>query len=348
MQLNDKFASYKREKFVIWTKQDTIPDISHETGSIFDSNIRDLAAAIMADNLTDIQLIEELQRHGEKVTLSMTAKKRPILMKKLNHLNAREKAKNAPPKPTKKRRSTGRASTGVDLFSSDDSDIDVRVKPETQPTLRSKMTSTPRSTRSQNALTTRGKSATESKDTNNSNVEDEQVLNHVASTSRLNTSKKQATLPSIVTKSLIKGRRSGVLRKSPPTQSFDRNQTFDDFDSSDSDIDGSSFEVENRSMNTTFTLGSPEVGKKSRIWTNTISKSKYDEHNNAGDNSFTEEQIIRQGFKTVDHKSAFRSQCLQHISMVVVCVVAIFFAILATVYLGMKSETSEMVIDNGK
>ncbi|KAK3103852.1 hypothetical protein FSP39_022419 [Pinctada imbricata] len=69
----------------------------------------------MAEKLTDAEIAEELKRHGESVKLPIDRKKRPILIKKLNHFRARER-----PSPSKK--STARQKTVEVEFSSEESE----------------------------------------------------------------------------------------------------------------------------------------------------------------------------------------------------------------------------------
>lgn len=57
----------------------------------------------MADKITDEELVEELKAYGEVVKVPIDRKKRPILIKKLNHFKARDRPANQGKKTTPSR-----------------------------------------------------------------------------------------------------------------------------------------------------------------------------------------------------------------------------------------------------
>lgn len=73
----------------------------------------------MADKLNDQEIVNELKRFGESVKVPIDKKKRPILIKKLNHYYAKE---NPPPKRGKSTVKATRKTAVVEEFSDESQD----------------------------------------------------------------------------------------------------------------------------------------------------------------------------------------------------------------------------------
>ena len=228
----------------------------------------------MADSLTDEQLVEELRSHGETVSLPIKANKRPILMKKLNHLRARDRP---PQQKGKGKQQAQRRQVNLEAFSSDDSELSdaapasatsprqshslsqINNRRSLQPSESSKITEVvTRSLRrrpnvSPLSVAVRGRQTPDSIDRPGSST---------TTPSQSQRSRRDETPePDEVSP-------SGSNYRSPPLYpdisayslgSASRDTSFSDrstipFESSDSDPEGSSYEVENKSVNTTFSL----------------------------------------------------------------------------------------------
>ncbi|KAL8566384.1 hypothetical protein ACOMHN_049342 [Nucella lapillus] len=231
----------------------------------------------MADSLTDEQLVDELRSYGEVISLPIKANKRQILMKKLNHLRSR----NRPPQQKGKgKQPAQRRQLNLEAFSSDDSENELGPAPgPSRSPIASGRTLEPSAASNKiTEVVTRSLRRRPNVSPLSVSVRGRRESNELpARPSSATNLSRGPTSPRdpVPTKASDQNRpgspgRSGYRSPSlyPNLAGFthgstyrdtDRDLSFSDrsiipFESSDSDIEGSSYEVENKSVNTSFSL----------------------------------------------------------------------------------------------
>ncbi|XP_060082211.1 inner nuclear membrane protein Man1-like [Ylistrum balloti] len=327
----------------------------------------------MADKLSDIELVEELNRFGEEVKKPIDRKRRPLLVKKLNHLRARENASTRAKKTTNTRKKQN-----VEFSSEDESEIEDVAAPTTASRLPGRK-SLRQNTSAYSSITDTIEMSPSTKRTN------------FRSRRSITIAKDQST--PVVNNSNTPGP-SGSPRLYPDLSRFsdtdntnskgkgwkyqrnakDEEDSYDfKGDFSDSDPDESTYEVVNKSMNTTFTVADSETrneededddaddgesindirdyntrfstrlrnrheGSKnnsSKITsTSQTKKSKTANHVN----SFTEEEIRQYGFKTHEDSRKMKPQVASYVSTGILIIVVVFFASLGMLYMYMRGD----------
>jgi hypothetical protein len=238
----------------------------------------------MAESLNDEQLVAELQSYGETVALPIKPNRRPILMKKLNHLRSRNKS---PVQKGKGRQAARRSELGA--FSSDDSDD----QPESDATAEFVQSQEASRTTSTNSRRSVGSSNTVSDVVNRSlrrrsrlsppgvraaarnspDIDELEFQQFAAGRNRSVTSttttsqnqrRRRTATPDVDQPAHSNASPSVPPRLYPelPAESDTPPHTnaayandeslIPNFESSDSDIEGSSYEVANKSVNTSF------------------------------------------------------------------------------------------------
>ena len=296
----------------------------------------------MADSLTDEQLVGELRRYGETVSLPIKPNKRPILIKKLNHLRSRNKS---PQQKGKGKQPAQRRQSNMGAFSSDDSDAELDPTPGPSRSEGSTRRSLEQSTPSKiTEVVTRSLRR-------RPNVG---PLSVTVGRGRRPTDAVQAGLLATPGGSTAlssgKWRRRG-LDDAPETDEMSpngssyrsprlypdisaqrvtaRDSSFSDrstipFESSESDVEGSSYEVANKSVNTSFTL---TRGGRSPA-SNHVSPSRQ---------SFeTNHTFYRRGLAS--HSRLRRRFYPEHVSFGLVALVLAFFVVIFFGYMFVRKE----------
>ncbi|XP_055999986.1 inner nuclear membrane protein Man1-like isoform X3 [Ostrea edulis] len=294
----------------------------------------------MADKITDEELAEELKAYGEVVKVPIDKKKRSILIKKLNHFRARERIVNQGKKTTPSR---SRHTKNVEFSSAEESEEEpvgpvkrILGKQGTQknPVLSYSKTDTieispPRTRAGSRRSARRSGVGTNSNDT-------------------------AAPSPSVPSKSLypdLSRDVGGATRNSSMNYSYDNQNEFTDSDPEES------IYVENKSVNTTFTLRdsfvedheSPVNRSVKQRRPITRGKSSKKENNaswpvysNQKMNSITDnkEEEDEQDSQQFDHSYEPRAS---FISTSILCVVICFFLVVGTTYVYLRQDTVEVV-----
>ncbi|KAK3582031.1 hypothetical protein CHS0354_000272 [Potamilus streckersoni] len=262
----------------------------------------------MADKLSDQELAEELKKYGEDVKVPIDYRKRPILVKKLNHYRAKENP------PLKKNRGGGRkigrtsAPHRNQEFSDESQDEESETKSIHEHVLR---TVTPNIDKTPSSSTRTPTRASRSKGT------------------------KAGHIVSIANSSIQRGRRS--------LTSTHHELYADEFSDLDADTaDESTYEVQDRSINTTlplyhdddrpadasFAASQTTKSIRRRSWLfSGRSNTHQENHINHASNIENEE-----GFKTKDDSVQMYRLRDQHISKGILVFVALFFVTLAMGY----------------
>ena len=178
----------------------------------------------MADKMTDHELANELKRFGEEIKVPIDKRKRPLLIKKLNHYKARENP------PLKRSRSGGRASkrSVAPQEFSDDSQDETEVAPISKRIFsgrKSNVSSTSTYEPTVRSLRNRSTEASTSATKNNA-------------------------------KSTRNSRTSDVNKRLTSVRQMELYP--EEFSDADDTADESIYEVENKSINTTFNFDSVE------------------------------------------------------------------------------------------
>ncbi|KAL3852363.1 hypothetical protein ACJMK2_016017 [Sinanodonta woodiana] len=269
----------------------------------------------MADKLSDLELADELRKYGEDVKVPIDYRKRPILVKKLNHYRAKENP------PIKKNRGGGKkiGRTSAPLrdheFSDESQDEETETKSIHGYVLRA-VTPNINKTPSSPRTPTRG-STSSSKVTKAGHI---------------------VPLP-VVNSSIQRGRKS---LPSPQHELY-----ADEFSDSDAETaDESTYEVQDRSINTTLPLDyaddrptntSAAVNQRTnstrrRSWLfSGRSNTHKENHINHASNVETEDNL-QKGFQTKDDSVQMYRLRDQHISKGILVFVALFFVTLALGY----------------
>ncbi|XP_041349806.1 inner nuclear membrane protein Man1-like isoform X2 [Gigantopelta aegis] len=299
----------------------------------------------MADKITDEQLVEELERFGEKVKLPIKRDKRALLIKKLNHLRSKQRGNDRSSK-----RLSGRKT--LDVFSSDDSETECAGQAEGR-----KKTKTARAvdmvTRSLRQRTAAASTPVASPhfdhDTSSSVLRrplrsrmSENSRSPTSSSPRKGThlnqsigSKSNKLYPDLDALNESANRSTEILR----------DETFESSDDEyliEQDADDSSYEVQNKSVNTTFTIES----NNSRYDTNTspyrsnlsFTNHIHEDRKNTPKRKSVSNHVSprNQNEKRYQYKKRYPEHV--HVSRGIVMFVAIFFVIVATGYIFLRKE----------
>ncbi|KAL5015529.1 hypothetical protein ScPMuIL_009799 [Solemya velum] len=282
----------------------------------------------MADKLTDAELVEELERFGEVVKKPIDRKKRPILIKKLNHLRAREN----PPVQSKKV-STSRRRRAKE-FSDDESDTEA---------IPSRATRSSKTNQSRNLI----KSAV---------VKDDDLEN--SHLSNLNSSRLRARLSNDEVPR-YRGRNSF---HSPPTTDIDnarneinskhnfqrpslqtekstttrnrqysflqKQKDYDNGEFSDSDLESNSIYEADKSINTTFS----------------IERGIDDDLKTFSPRTKPTRISLDSKISTVPKKIQRTSEQIPRVSMIILSVMAVFFLLLGISYIFVTGEKITLII----
>ena len=278
-------------------------------------------AADMADRITDEELIDALRQFGDTVKVPIDRKKRPILIKKLNHYRARENVAN------KQKKSQNSRKKQVVEFSSED-ESEEEPAPITPSCLLGR-----RPVRQNKSF---GYSNTETIEVSPPSSKSLRSRNSTAS---------NKLYPDLSEFDANTSNSSKVWENSTSNDkpSYDNEFT-------DSDPDESVYEVTNKSINTTFTLHERNredcnndksfASKYGRLGNNVsadaspnVINRKNIASNHVSTSSFTEEEIRQQGFKTCDDARKYKQPAASYISTGILVVTAIFFTSLAAIYL---------------
>ncbi|XP_050413817.2 inner nuclear membrane protein Man1 [Patella vulgata] len=303
------------------------------------------------DDISDKQLVEELAKYGEKITLPLKTGKREILIKKLNHFRVRERSDESPIKKSGRNRRT------LDAVSSDESDSSSKedvASGSSQTFLKS----------------VRRRSAAASN--TQSNVDDEGFKRPTPRRSRrsepvvpMSTNKTSRSSSKLYPSSRLNDKSTGYVDSStqsgPSTSKF--NSLYDygkSLDTSDSELEmeESLYEVENKSVNTTLPYDEDEeFESKIPIKSNTKPTTRY---TSSFLNSFRKEyqftpstrplpSTSRNSYRNTNNDTNTNNSQKQskkkkygfypeHISEGLVAVVILFFVCLVVGYMFVKSD----------
>ncbi|XP_021344018.1 inner nuclear membrane protein Man1-like isoform X2 [Mizuhopecten yessoensis] len=329
----------------------------------------------MADKLSDIELVEELSRLGEEVKQPIDRKKRPILVKKLNHLRARENIANKLKKTTNSRKKQN-----VEFSSEDESEIEDVAAPTTA----SRLPGRKPLRQNTSAYSSTTDTIEMSPSTKRTNFRSRRSITsakdqHVVNNSLSNTpgpSGASRLYPDLTPFSDTANTSSNSKAKGWKNQrnAQDEEDSYDfKGDFSDTDAEESMYEVVNQSMNTTFPVADSatrneeeedddadeeefvndtrdyntrfsnrlrnrhEVTKNNSSKTTTSQTKKSSKTTNHV-NSFTEEEIRQYGFKTHEDSQKMKPQVASYVSTLILIIVAVFFASLGMLYIYMRSD----------
>lgn len=298
----------------------------------------------MADSLTDQQLVQELQSFGENVSLPIKAIRRPILIKKLNHLKSRTR-----PPLQKGKQTIQRPSLKLDVLSSDDSEEDQEPTTSTpsqsfnygahdhsasskitevvKRSLRRKPIVSPvnamgSSVRSRRILTTESKSRTREQ---SSQAEESLTSTDIVS-------------PNSRSRSNLYPDLSALRDKDASISSHDIRDTT--FESSDSDMDGTSYEVENKSVNTTFSLGR---GRRTPTSNHVTPQKNFTPQNPSKPSQYSSNSVPDQNSVSSRNNLAFRGHRRrrfypEHVPFGLVGLALAFFVIITLSYMFVRKD----------
>lgn len=316
----------------------------------------------MSDKITDEELVEALSRYGEKVKLPIDIKKRPLLLKKLNHFKARERPPPQPKKPAPYKRGSKRPEPrAAEEFSSEDSaNEDETISKSTKLFKRKSVDSSSTSFYSNTdtlELSPNNYSRPKLRSRARNNHEDFPSNSPVANNSK--SPNKSSLYPDLSTlTSKFRGQRNsqGINQSAVSGRNIDYNA--EEF--TDSDPDESMYEVVNKSINTTFTIENnhdnpsdnldlgryggnlkSRAGKSSqkRIYGAQQTSPKHVRPNNS-----CTEDITEHGFISSERNRHFSMPRETSISTCIVALVIAFFLAITLTYVFMRrSEIGDFI-----
>ncbi|KAJ8301744.1 hypothetical protein KUTeg_020731 [Tegillarca granosa] len=301
----------------------------------------------MSDKITDEELAETLERYGEKVKLPIDRRKRPLLLKKLNHFKARER----PPPQLKKAASYKRGKRpepqAAEEFSSEDSGYEDETVSELFK-IKSLDTSSTSFYSNTDTLELSPNNYRRPMLRNRARNDDNGPLN----SSVANHSKQQNKSSLYPDLSTLTGK-FRVQRNSQGINQSESNIDYNAEEFTDSDPDESLYEVVNKSINTTFTIennhdnpsdglnlsrygGSlkSRAGKSSQKWM--YGAQKASPKNKLQNNSCTEEDVTEHGFRSSEQNRHFYIPRETSISTCIVALVIAFFLAITLTYVFMR------------
>lgn len=260
--------------------------------------------------MTDRELAAELKRFGEEVKLPIEGRKRPILIKKLNHYKAKE---NPPPKRSRSGGRQPKRSVAPPEFSDDSQD-----ETETEP-----------------------KRIFHRKKQNNSSTSAYEPERR--SLRNRSTESSSMTVPK-------SGRGKGLLDVNSRVTAVKQMEIYpNEFSDTDDTADESVYEVENKSINTTFNFDSVEnedeedispspkwsrTGQYSSRRVNTSLINDKSAHSNLSNHNFS--SALGKGMKE-NHDESIESREYT-VSSTILTVVAVFFIVLAVSYVYIRRD----------
>ena len=316
---------------------------------------------IMADALTDEELRQELIAFGMKNVAPITDTTRSLLLKKLNKLKAAsKKPKNASPRKLPARKLLG--------FSSDESEDEnsrasssstrkraSRAKPKVQPDtnknretgfsrppLRQRRKGPDVTTQSFFSMVNNNRSTTytqktddpdgfQSSDTDEETSASPEMVSHAVNTSpslddsNNSFNRTYTRLPSIPTEvSVVRGRLGGVPSKTSPPGPLTSTP-----EKSARSKSGHNTYNDGQNSRSFLPLQSAHLTSN-----NTRNNSLYSNHNVPDDSLVEERDILKKGFKTKEDTCTYKYT--QYISVVLLVIAVLFFAVLGFMYLNMK------------
>jgi hypothetical protein len=297
----------------------------------------------MADKITDEELVEELKGYGEVVKVPIDKKKRPILIKKLNHFRARGRLANQAKKTTPSR---SRHTKNVEFSSAEESEEEESVGPVKrllgkQGAQRDPVTSYSKTdTIEISPPRTRAGSRRSSRQSG--------VGTNSGDTAGPSPRAAKSLYPDLSREV------GGAARNSSMNYSYDNQNEF-----TDSDIEESIY-VENKSVNTTFTLRDSFVEDQESPVNRSIKQRKpinrgksSKKENNAswtvysspGANSITEN-------KEEDEQDSPSDRAYEPpasvISTSILCLVICFFLVVGTTYIYLRQDSTSPESAEGK
>ncbi|XP_061187269.1 inner nuclear membrane protein Man1-like isoform X2 [Saccostrea echinata] len=289
----------------------------------------------MAEKITDEELVEELKAYGEVVKVPIDKKKRPILIKKLNHFRARDRPANQGKKTTPSR---SRQTKNVEFSSAEESEdetvvpikrMTARQAPQKEAVSSYSKTDTieisPPRTRTGSRRSTRRSGVGGS------------------------SSDSVTPAPSVPLKSLYPDLSreigGGAVINSSVNYSYEYQNEF-----TDSDPDESMYEVENKSMNTTFQLQDSFVDNYKSPLGHSVKQrrsvgrgnSRKTENNTAWPeysrgklNNITDNREEDEHDNHIDHSYEPKAS---FISTSILCLVVCFFLIVGATYIYLRQD----------
>ncbi|XP_067683676.1 inner nuclear membrane protein Man1-like isoform X1 [Haliotis asinina] len=282
----------------------------------------------MAEKITDRELVDELKRFGETVSLPLKLGKRQIYIKKLNHYKSKANSGD---------QSTRKSTKGahLDVLSSDDSDFESAGQPDRQrskivsgvsKSLRRRSTAntpiTPPKPKPSSSRLSLGRPSLRSR--KSEQTDDSPRITKL--NARQFTSRLYPDLSDLNASGSL-GNRSRV------------NETFE---SSDSDLDESTYEVENKSVNTTFTIESNNSlndGKSRNRSYETKSNTSYSNHVTPVTHANSKRHTTNHtSSKHVNDSKKNYKLYPEHVSGGLLVIVGGFFLVLAVSYLFVRKD----------
>lgn len=301
----------------------------------------------MADKLTDAEIADELKKYGEQVKIPIDRKKRPLLLKKLNHYRAKNRTPSQPKKATPSRKKQQPIE-----FSSEESETEENESSSPLGRIFGRAKRSNTSSFYSNTDTIEISPST-SKDegkprrnTRRSYVSPEHNSTSDYVSSKSNLYPDLSTLSSPTDNS----KHRGVDRRpKDETPDFSYEQDF-----TDSDPDDSSYEVVNKSINTTFVYDNPDeeptlhqtrtspyrgaLNKKSGLAQNSVliqrQKNKSTMNHSNDLHNEEPEEPLEDAFQTEDNAIESSS----YVSTVLVLLVAIFFLSISLTYVYLRRD----------
>ncbi|CAC5404222.1 LEMD3 [Mytilus coruscus] len=300
----------------------------------------------MADKLTDADIAEELRKFGEQVKLPIDRKKRPLLLKKLNHYRAKERAVTQPKKSTPSRKKQPAE------FSSEESEEEENVADSTFGKIFGRVKKTPSSPFYSNTNTIEISPSSSRDDPKLKRNTRRSFLSKDVNSSE-NKSKMYPDLSELSISNESNSKNSslnGSQRDDSLEYSYEQEFT-------DSDPDESTYEVVNKSVNTTFiydnqneeptlhqTRSTPHRGTPNRKSGNTpnsvlVQRQKKNKSNINHVNKLLPkeepEEPLEDAFQTTEKVTETSSS---YVSSILVLLVAIFFLSISLTYVYLRRD----------
>ncbi|XP_046339883.2 inner nuclear membrane protein Man1-like isoform X1 [Haliotis rufescens] len=283
----------------------------------------------MAEKITDRELVEELKRFGETVSLPFKLGKRQIYIKKLNHHKSKANSGDQTTRKSSKR-------AHLDVLSSDDSDFESAGQTDRQrskivsgvsKSLRRRSTAntpiTPPKPKPSSNRVSLGRPSLRSRKSEQQTDDSPRITKLEA---RQSTSRLYPDLSDLNASGSL-GNRSRI------------NETFE---SSDSDLEESTYEVENKSVNTTFTIESNNSlndGRSPNRSHQTKSNTTYSNHVTPVTHANSKRHTTNHtSSKHVNDSKKNYKLYPEHVSGGLLVIVGGFFLVLAVSYLFVRKD----------
>ncbi|XP_063402425.1 inner nuclear membrane protein Man1-like [Mytilus trossulus] len=295
----------------------------------------------MADKLTDAEIADELRKFGEQVKVPIDRKKRPLLLKKLNHYRAKERAATQPKKSSPSRKKQPAE------FSSEESAEEDNEADSTFGKIFGRAKKAPSSPFYSNTNTIEISPSSSKDDPKLKRNTRRSFLSKDVNSSE-NKSKMYPDLSELSISSDSNSKNSSLNRS---TLEYSYEQEF-----TDSDPDESTYEVVNKSVNTTFiydnqdeeptlhqTRSTPHRGTPNRKSGNTpnsvlVQRQKKNKANMNHVNKLPKEEPeepLEDAFQTTEKVTETSSS---YVSSILVLLVAIFFLSISLTYVYLRRD----------